>query len=138
MSLATRTLPALTEANRAYWTGGADGKLHIQRCTACRRWIHPPVSSCDECGGRLEVEPVSGRGTIFTWTENHQQFNPEVEPPYVIAIVELVEQADLRVVTNIVNADELSLRIGMGVSVLFEDHGDVFVPLFEPLPEAAE
>jgi uncharacterized protein len=134
MSIANRTLPALTDANRAYWTGGADGALLVQRCASCRRWIHPPVDgACDRCGGALAPEPVSGLGTIFTFTENHQQFHPDVAPPYVIAIVVLDEQDDLRVVTNIVNADVDDLACGVAVRVLFEEHGDVFVPLFEPV-----
>lgn len=133
MSLANRTLPAITDANRAYWTGGADGILLIQRCASCQRWVHPPVDGSCECGGQLVPEPVSGLGTIFTFTENHQQFHPEVVPPYVIAIVVLDEQHDLRVVTNIVNASGDELEVGTPVRVLFEDHGEVFVPLFEPV-----
>jgi uncharacterized OB-fold protein len=136
MSLSTRTLPALTDENRAFWTGGATGQLLIQRCESCRRWVHPPVEACPDCGGALHPEPVSGEGTIFTFTENHQAFHREVTPPYVIAIVELVEQADLRVVTNIVGSDAGDLRIGAKVRVVFEDHGEVFVPLFELAEDA--
>src|SRR5688572_258004 len=134
MSLANRTLPPLTEENRAFWTGGAEGRLMIQRCDVCSRWVHPPMSACDACGaGALTPTPASGDATIFTFTENHQQFHPEVAPPYVIAIVELVEQPDLRIVTNIVEADGNELACGMPVRVLFEDHGEVFVPLFAPV-----
>lgn len=137
MSLTNRTLPPLADVNRAFWTGGAGGTLLIQRCTACRQWTHPPVAKCDACGGELQSEPVSGNATIFTFTENHQQFHPDVAPPYVIAIVELAEQRDLRLVTNIVNCNADELRCGTPVRVLFEDHGDVFVPLFEPMTEGA-
>jgi uncharacterized OB-fold protein len=58
-----------------------------------------------------------------------------VPPPYVIAIVELEESDDLRVPTNIVGCDVESVYCGMPVQVRFEQHGDVFVPLFEPQPE---
>ena len=136
MSLSNRTLPALTEENRAFWTGGATGQLMIARCRSCRRWSHPPAATCERCGGNLEPEPVSGEATIFTFTENHQPFHPDVAPPYVVAIVELVEQPDLRLVTNIVNGDADALRCGTQVRVLFEDHGEVFVPLFEPVEGA--
>jgi uncharacterized OB-fold protein len=131
---APRILPPLTDVNRPFWTGGARGELMIQRCTACARWIHPPTDRCAECGGELEFEPVSGTGTLFTFTENFQQFHPDVTPPYVVGIVELDEQDDLRLPTNIVNADESTLDCGMAVRVLFEQHGEVFVPVFEPTP----
>jgi uncharacterized OB-fold protein len=75
---------------------------------------------------------VSGRGTVFTFTVNHQPFRPEVPPPYVIAIVELAEQAGLRVPTNLVGCELDRVRCGMPVRVRFERHGEVFVPLFEP------
>ena len=63
---------------------------------------------------------------------NEQQFHPEVPPPYVIAIVELDEQTDLRLPTNIVGCESGELRCGLPVRVVFEQHDDVYVPLFTP------
>lgn len=125
-----RILPALTDVNRSYWTGGAEGRLLIERCVDCRRWQHPPKGVCAECGGRAEPEAVSGRGTVFTFTVNQQPYHPEVPPPYVIAIVELEEQADLRVPTNIVGCPPEAVTIGAPVRITFEQHGDVHVPVF--------
>ena len=130
--MAPRILPTLDDLNRPFWTGGANGELLIQRCAACRRWVHPPVNACPACEGALVAEAVSGHGTIFTFTVNEQQFHPDVAPPYVIAIVVLDEQDDLRLPTNIVNADSDTLQVGTPVRVLFEQHGEVFVPIFEP------
>ncbi len=134
---APRMLPELTDANRAFWTGGANGQLLIQRCLACNRWVHPPTDACPRCGGDLRGEPVRGTGTIFTFTENHQQFHPDVTPPYVVAVVVLDEQDDLRLPTNIVRADGDALACGQAVRVLFEPHGDVYVPVFEPISSDA-
>jgi uncharacterized OB-fold protein len=82
------------------------------------------------------AQPVSGRGEVFTFTVNMHPFNPMVPPPYVIAIVVLEEQPDLRVVANIVDCEPDSVYIGMPVQVAFERHdlGDesVFVPVFTP------
>jgi hypothetical protein len=55
-----------------------------------------------------------------------------LDPPYVVAIVEIEEQADLRLMTNVVNCDVEKVRVGMPVRVLFEQHEDVWIPLFEP------
>ena len=52
--------------------------------------------------------------------------------PYVIAMVELTEQAGLRLTTNIVNCAAEDLSIGMPLRVIFEQQGEHFVPLFEP------
>ena len=67
---------------------------------------------------------------------DHYPFNPEVPVPYVIAIVELVEQEGLRFTTDIVNCPIDAVTIGMPVQVVFEQQGEVFVPLFEPDPDA--
>jgi len=127
-----RMLPTLTHVNRAFWTGGAAGQLLIGRCAACRRWVHPPVDRCPACAGAVVAEPVSGKGTVFTWTLNMQQFHPDIPPPNLIAIVELAEQSDLRISTNIVGCDPDRLRCGFPVRVLFEHHGEIYYPLFEP------
>jgi uncharacterized OB-fold protein len=128
-----RILPPLDDRNRGFWTGGRDGRLLIERCDACGRWQHPPAGSCEACGGAVALAPVSGRGTVFTFTVNHQQFHPEVPSPYVIAIVELDEQAALRVVANVVGCDGDDLRIGLAVQVDFEQHGEHHVPVFRPV-----
>jgi uncharacterized OB-fold protein len=50
----------------------------------------------------------------------------------VIAIVEIAEQRDLRLTTNIVNCSPGDVKIGMPVRVLFDKREDVWLPLFEP------
>ncbi|MFY9921163.1 MAG: OB-fold domain-containing protein [Mycobacterium sp.] len=131
-----RMLPAINEHNRAFWTGGADGHLLIARCTHCELWVQPPAADCPDCGGALVSRPVSGRGTVFTFTVNYQPFMPAVPVPYVIAIVALDEQDDLRIATNIVDCEPDSVHIGLPVEVRFERHDvdddSVFVPVFAP------
>jgi uncharacterized OB-fold protein len=133
-AVAARLTPPLDDENREFWTGGAAGQLRIPFCSSCARWIFPPRLECPGCPGRATYATVSGRGRVFTYTVNHHPFNPEVPLPYVIAIVELVEQDGLRFMTDIVNCAVDSVTIGMPVRVVFEEQGDVFVPLFEPDP----
>jgi uncharacterized OB-fold protein len=130
---APRVLPALTDANRAYWTGGATGRLMIPYCEACRRWSPPPAADCSACGGPATAAPVSGRARVLTWTLNAHQFHPDVPPPNLIAIVVLDEQDDLRVATNLVGCGESQVSSGLPVTVEFEDHGEVYYPVFRPL-----
>ena len=128
-----RLLPEVTPETEHYWRGGASGELRILRCSACRTFIHPPAPVCPVCLGRdLAPEAVSGRGTVATYTVNHQQWNPTVPVPYVIALVEIDEQPSVRIMTNIVGCEPDDVRIGMRVRVTFAAHEDVFLPLFEP------
>jgi uncharacterized OB-fold protein len=132
----SRIIPQLAEHNRLYWTGGADGRLVVPYCQSCARWILPPAPDCPDCEGALVGRAVSGQATVLTWTVNHHPFNPAVPPPYVIAIVELDEQPDLRMAANIVDCQPDSVSTGMAVQVRFEHHDvdpePVFVPVFAP------
>ncbi|HEY8525311.1 MAG TPA: OB-fold domain-containing protein [Acidimicrobiales bacterium] len=130
-----RILPPLDDRNRAFWTGGRHGQLLIERCPACGRWQHPPQGRCAGCGADAVPTPASGRGTVFTYTVAEHQYHPEVPTPFVIAIVELAEQPDLRVVANVVGCDPADVRIGLPVRVAFEQQGEHHVPVFEPVVE---
>src|SRR5205085_1544912 len=82
-----RVLPRVTPDNEFFWTSGADGRLRFLRCDECNYYVHPPSPICPEClSKRLTPTPVSGRATVATFTINHQQWMPALEPPYVIAI----------------------------------------------------
>jgi uncharacterized OB-fold protein len=70
---------------------------------------------------------------VWTWTLNSYQYHPNIPPPNLIAIVVLEEQDDLRVATNLIGCEESAVRAGMEVAVAFEDHGEVFYPVFEPV-----
>jgi uncharacterized OB-fold protein len=122
-----------------YWTSGADGRLRIQHCGDCDRWIHPPGPVCPFCHSRnVAPAPVSGRGTVATFTVNHKEWIPGFTPPYVFAFVEIDEDPTIRLGTNIVGCPPEEVEIGMRVEVEFEENGDHFVPLFHPLTDTGD
>jgi len=76
---------------------------------------------------------VSGRARLHSFTVNHQAWFPGQEVPYVIGLVELVEQPGLRLMTNVIHCPRERLRIDMPLRVVFETVSDeVALPLFEP------
>jgi uncharacterized OB-fold protein len=91
--------------------------------------------------GRLLVVPFPARGArgsqwagvVYAYTINHYRWLPDMEPPYVVAEVELVEQEGLRLMTNIVGCPPDQVRTGMEVEVVFARHADVYIPLFRPV-----
>lgn len=126
-------VPHLSDDNRAFWTGGRAGELRIVRCNDCGYYIHPPSPRCPRClSENVAPTPVSGRGHVYTYTVNRHAWSPGLEVPYVIAIVALNEQTDLRLMTNIVGCDPEQVAIDMPVRVEFREQGDAFAPVFRP------
>jgi len=137
-----RILPELTDRARHFWTGGEFGELRILRCQDCGYYLHPPASVCPKDRSRNVLpEAVSGRAVVATYTVNYQAWMPNMQLPYVVALVSLVEQPELRLTTQIINCEPTKVSTGMEVSVTFEHHhdeiqGDLWIPLFEPVKEA--
>lgn len=129
---ALRLLPRLDDTNRFFWTSGEDGRLRFLRCGACRRFIHPPAPRCPYClAAGPSPEAVSGRATLHAWTVNHQAWIPGSDP-YILGLVTIDEQDDVRLTTNLVGMEPDDCAIGMALQVTFEHHDDVWLPLFTP------
>lgn len=124
-------LPEVDALTAPFWTKGSDGILRFQRCQVCHWWIHTPKPRCPRCTSPdIEYEPVSGRATVWSYTINYQAWSPDLDVPYAIAIVELPEQAGLRMTTRLVDVPLERVHIGMTVRVVFEPAGELFLPYF--------
>ena len=129
---APRVLPRLDSDNRFFWTSGADGKLRLMRCRECATFIHPPRPVCRQClSENVAPEVVAGTGTVDTFTVNYQEWRPGLEVPYVIARVTLDGAPGVYLTTNIVGCSVDAVQIGDHVRVKFEQHGEIWLPLFE-------
>lgn len=127
-----RKLPKLEPETEFFWTSGADGQLRIQRCDDCGVWQHPPLPRCASCGSeQVAPEATSGRGRIASYTINYEPWVPGLEVPFVYGVVELDEQRELYVFTNVLAPID-AVSTGMRVKVEFERHEDVWLPMFRP------
>lgn len=130
-----RTLPVLEEASAFFWESGGNGVLRVQCCDVCGQWQHPPLPLCPSChSDQVAPQPVSGRGRVRTFTINHQPWVPGMAVPFVFAAIELEEQPELYVLSNVAGPVE-EVRSGMPVEVFFEQQEDVWIPLFRPVEE---
>src|SRR4029453_14047868 len=75
---------------------------------------------------------MSGRGTVVAFTVNRHPWLPGFEPPYAIANVALAEDPTAHPPPNDGGCDPDEGHIGQEVTVRFEQHEDVWIPLFEP------
>ena len=65
--------PLIDDLTRPFWEAAREHRLVIQRCQDCRHFNHPPRPVCTAChGAALAFEPVSGRGTIYSFSVMYQ------------------------------------------------------------------
>lgn len=125
--------PAVNPETREFWEATAQGRLLLKRCLDCGSVIWYPRALCPECGSlRTEWFEAAGRGRVYSYTVNHRgQGAYAGAAPYVLAYVELDEGP--RVMTNLVEAGEEELAVGLPVEVTFHDTGEgSALPRFRP------
>jgi uncharacterized protein len=126
--------PAPDSLTSFFWEGARRHKLLIQKCDGCGRFQHPPEPVCHHClSFALGSGEVSGVGTIYSFEIATQAFHPWFTDkiPFVIAVVELAEQPNLKLITNIVDVDPDAVRVGARVQVAWRQLDDEFtLPVF--------
>lgn len=127
-----RPAPIPDPESEAYWAATLDGKLLVQRCTACGHHQLYARPHCLVCRSPVEWVVASGRGRIYSFTVIRQNFARPFRDmaPYVVALVDLDEGP--RLMTNIVNCEPDAVTVDAPVRVTFEPVSDeAALPLFE-------
>ena len=128
--------PAPDRFSQPFWDATAEHRLAVPRCERCEAFMMPPAPFCWNCQSRaIEWVDVAPEGTLYTFTVVRRALIPELEEvvPFVFAVVTLPGADDIRLATNLVNVDVDDVKIGMDVSVVWEELRPGFVyPRFEP------
>jgi uncharacterized protein len=126
--------PFIDLDNEAFWTSGREGDLKITACNNCGRYMHPPAPVCRFCASR-DVAPraVSGRGSLYSYSINSQDWGAGADDEFVYALVELEEQPGLRLTSHLVGCPMVEVRIGLPVQVDFIQADRVWFPVFRPV-----
>jgi uncharacterized protein len=112
----------------------------MARCSNCETFSFPVDSICLQCrttNPEYSWEQVSGDGVVRSWTIIRQSFLPGFDVPFLLVDVELVEQAELRMIARLVDGADASPALGDHVRLAFEDVADgVSIPAFQLVGEA--
>ena len=123
-------------AAKYYWEACNRREFQMQRCTACARYRWMPGELCPYCDSAdLVWTPLSGRGTVSTWTVVTHPVHPAAvaQVPYIVVEVEIEEQPGLRVISTLVEIDPEEITIGVPVEVEFREHSSgQKLPVFKP------
>ena len=118
--------PPVNPENERYFEAAKEGKLLVGKCNDCGEYHFYPRLLCPHCfSGRTEWVPAKGGGVIYSYSTMRRG----VPAPYTIAYVTLDEGVSM--MTNIVDCDADSLKIGDKVKLVFKSAEDgTPVPMF--------
>ena len=134
-------LERVPDYERGFWDGTRAGELRIQQCSNCGLFRHLPTPMCPECSSLdYQWTAVSGRGFVYSYVIVRHPVHPAIrekeQTPYNVCVIELEEQAGLRICSNVLNIAPEDINIDMPVQVTFVpsvDEPDVVLPAFVPL-----
>jgi len=137
MSDPKRPLPRADEFDtREFWAATKNKEFKYQQCDSCQTVVFYPRRHCTGCtDGTLEWKTATGKGTIYTFSVVRQSYHPffRNQVPYAVAWIDMDEGP--RILSNVVGVtDPLNeLKIGQAVTVEWEEHEELCIPLFKPL-----
>jgi hypothetical protein len=119
--------PGTNVENQPFWDAAAAGKFLVKHCAACGKTHYYPRALCPHClSADTQWRESAGQGTIYSYSVMRR-----VPQPYAIAYVALDE--GVTVMTNIVDADLDTLKVGQRVKVVFRaSDGGITIPAFTP------
>ena len=116
---------------RNFWEGVGNGQPIIQRYTTCGYFQTAPGSIClARLSFDLAGATASGEGNIHSFCTSIQTFHPHFahEPSFVLAVAEVDEQSKSKMITNIIDVNPDTFRVGDLVELMFIPLSDDFMP----------
>jgi uncharacterized OB-fold protein len=111
-----------------FYAGLEQKVLLAQKCSGCAKLRNPPCPICPDCGSfDWTAQPLSGRGTVYSYMVHHHPPLPTFDTPHPVVLVELEE--GIRMLGALRTDDREALAIGAPVTIDFIRRGDV--ALFE-------
>ncbi|MCC7081191.1 MAG: Zn-ribbon domain-containing OB-fold protein [Burkholderiales bacterium] len=120
--------PVLNVGDAHYFEAAGQGKLLLKKCKDCNEVHHFPRGICPFCfSTRVDWVEAKGTGTIYTYSVTRRA-GPIA---YCIAYVTLDE--GISVLTNIVDCDLDTVKIGQKVKLTFKKtENGTAMPMFAP------
>ncbi len=126
--------PAATYDFTPFWEFCKQHDLRLQKCSDCGEFRYHPRPNCPNCrSAEFEWSPVSGRGTVYTYTICHGAVMPvfQDKAPYNAVVVQLEEGPFM--LSNLLDIANEDIRIDMPVQIAWADIDDeLTLPQFRP------
>jgi uncharacterized OB-fold protein len=131
--------PAITAENRRFWQAAGEGRLVVEHCTACDRYLFPPRRYCPGCGRRDLAEATpAGPGVVYSFTVNWNAWQPGMDVPFALVLVEFPDTPGFRLLGRMEGVGVEDVTVGQAVTVTMAGGpGGIPVPGFRPAAEGA-
>ena len=123
--MSNKPVPVATEISAPFWNALRERKVQIQQCDDCGHWVFYPRAHCNACfSPRLSWKPISGKGTLLTYTLTRIPTMPEFtdEMPQKLAVVQFDEGPHVN--TTLLGLEPEDIKIGMRLKPVFSDIPD--------------
>ncbi len=120
--------------DKPMWDSIEEGRMRLQRCTVNGRFRYPPGPvDPDTLSPDYSWEPISGRGTLLSWTVFHRQYLPAYPAPHTVVAVQLAEGPIM--IGSVEPSEVAHLAIDAAVEMIYADHPDGYrIPRFRMSP----
>ena len=119
--------PVTNPETAPFWAAAREGKFLIKRCKGCGEAHYFPRSICPFCfSDQTEWQASKGEGVIYSYS----LMRKSATGPYAVGYVTLDEGPSL--LTNFVDCDLASLKIGQRVKLVFKPTDGAPLPFFTP------
>jgi len=123
-------------ATEPFWQAAKGRRLVCAKCAQCGHFRMPPTAFCPECSSPdVEWPELSGEGVVYSFAVIHGYPGiPDIV--MVAAVIDLPDAPGCRLVSNIVDVDPDTVKIGMPVHVDFSPIADGWqLPVFRAVVE---
>lgn len=113
-----KPIPLKNGDNQPYWDAADQHELKLQKCAACRSFIHPPGPACPTCGNPETEWELLGSdisATVYSYVVSYRPFLPgfQHDLPTIITVASLDAAPEVKLMANIINCDAKTVKIGM-------------------------
>lgn len=116
-----------TGLDKEFWEATKRHELVVQKCNGCGTCQWGPELICHKCHSfDLGWQKLSGRGKLYSWIRTWNPVHPALREacPYLVAVVQLPDAGNVRMVGNLLGDPKQTPAFDAEVEAAFEDHPD--------------
>jgi uncharacterized protein len=113
--------------DKEFWDATKRHELVVQQCSKCGTFQWAPEEICHKCHSfDLAWQKVSGRGRLYSWVRTWNPVHPALREacPYIVAVVQLADAGNVRMVGNLLGDPHQNPPFEAEVEAVFEDRPD--------------